>query len=262
MKIFNNGNFMKKIVFLLAWCIVRSVHADGPPATMDSRVKTYIYNPQEVFPIVLHYGYHAHIDLQKNETVRDIVLGDPVGWQISIQGNKIFLQTVSKEAHTNMTLITNRRTYEFDLIARNEEREIEGRNGEKILVKDTDFDLAYSISFYYPEENSIVDNKQPEDAKKLSLEISDLISGKVNTNYVYSGDSEITPIAAFNDAKFTYLKFRDERFIPKIETTGSKKKKVQIFSYNGYIIINDIFSKVRLSSGRKVVFVTNKANLS
>lgn len=259
MKMFSR-NFMKKMIFLLAFCTLSNGYSAETPVTMDSRVKTYIYNPNEVFPIILHYGYHSHIDFPKSEIVKNIIIGNPADWDITNNGNRIFLQTYSKEAHTNMTIITNKRTYEFDLIARNEEKEIEGKNGEKILVKDTDYDLAYAISFYYPEDNSIVDTKQTDDANRMTLDISDLITGKVNTNYVYSGDSEITPITAFNDKKFTYLKFKNEKFIPKIDTMGAKKKKVQIFSYNGYIIINDVFPKIRLSSGRKIAFIINKVS--
>jgi type IV secretion system protein VirB9 len=241
-------NKKKVLLFLLAVMFNSNLVYSSEPVTMDSRVKTYIYNPNEVFPVVLHYGYHTHIDLPKNEFVKNIMIGNPADWDIVNNNNKIFLQTYSKEAHTNMTLITNKRTYEFDLVARSD-------------GADADYDLAYAIKFYYPEENSIVDTKQTEDISKMTLDIADLIKGNVNANYVYSGDSEVTPVIAFNDDKFTYLKFKDEKLIPKIKAIGYKKETVQIFSYNGYIIINNVFPRIELSNGKKVAFIVNKAVL-
>ena len=58
--------------------------------------------------------------------------------------------------------------------------------------------------------------------------------------------------------QFTYLKFKDEKFIPKIEIIGSKKQKVKIFSYNGYIIIDHVFPKIKLSMNKKSAMIINK----
>ncbi len=215
------------------------------PVTMDSRIKTYIYNPNEVFPVILHYGYHNHIDFPKNEFIKNIIVGNKADWDITNNGNRIFLQTYSKAAHTNMTVITNKRTYEFDLIAKGE-------------LQEADYDLAYAIKFYYPDEAQKVDAKQNANDDLVTMEISDLVKGKINANYVYRGDSDITPIVAFNDEKFTYLKFKNN-IMPKIDVyKGAIKGEVKIFSYNGYIIINNIFSKIKLSYKKKVVNIYNK----
>ena len=221
------------------------VHADEP-VTMDSRIKTYIYNPNEVFPIVLHYGYHNHIDFPKNEFIKNIIVGNKADWEITNNGNRIFLQTYSRSAHTNMTVITNKRTYEFDLVAKGE-------------LQEADYDLAYAIKFYYPEEARVVDTKFNTNDDLVTMEIADLVQGKINANYVYKGDNELTPLVAFNDQKFTYLKFKDG-VIPKVETftKNNGKKEVKIFSYNGYLIVNNIFPKIKLSYNKKVVFIYNK----
>ncbi len=220
-------------------------HADEP-VTMDSRIKTYIYNPNEVFPIVLHYGYHNHIDFPKNEFIKNIIVGNKADWEITNNGNRIFLQTYSRSAHTNMTVITNKRTYEFDLVAKGE-------------LQEADYDLAYAIKFYYPEEARVVDTKFNTNDDLVTMEIADLVQGKINANYVYKGDNELTPLVAFNDQKFTYLKFKDG-IVPKVETftKNNGKKEVKIFSYNGYLIVNNIFPKIKLSYNKKVVFIYNK----
>ena len=240
-------NNILKIVLLFGIIGFNSNSYSIEPITMDSRVKTYIYNPNEVFPIVLHYGYHSHIDFPKSEFIKNIIVGNPSDWEITNRGNRIFLQTYSKSAHTNMTIITSKRTYEFDLLAKGD-------------LKETDYDLAYAIRFYYPEEKSIdIKDSDKSSSELITLDIKDLIKGNINANYIYVGDQDITPIVAFNDEKFTYLKFRDEKFIPKIETIGIKKQKVKIFSYNGYIIIDHVFPKIKLSMNKKSAMIINKA---
>lgn len=245
MKMYNN-----KLIYLLI-CGFLFTNFDyeavaQEPVTMDSRIKTYIYNPNEVFPVILHYGYHNHIDFPKNEFITNVIVGNRADWDITNNGNRIFLQTYSRSAHTNMTVITNKRTYEFDLIAKGE-------------LQETDYDLAYAIRFYYPEEAKVVDAKYDENESPVTMEISDLVKGKINANYVYKGDPDLTPIVAFNDDRHTYLKFKNN-ITPKVETYSKNgaKKEVKVFSYNGYIIINNIFSKIRLSYNKKVVNLYNK----
>jgi type IV secretion system protein VirB9 len=251
MKMFNKFNKMKFIMSI--FCFLCAANFNGhfaqaadEPVTMDSRIKTYIYNPNEVFPVILHYGYHNHIDFPKNEFIKNIIVGNRADWEITNSGNRIFLQTYSRQAHTNMTVITNKRTYEFDLVAKGE-------------LHETDYDLAYAIKFYYPEEAKVVDTKFNQEENGETGEISDLVQGKINANYVYRGDTEVTPLVAFNDEKFTYLKFR-EGVVPKVETftKNGKKQEVKIFSYNGYIIVNNIFPRIKLSYNRKSAYIYNK----
>jgi type IV secretion system protein VirB9 len=251
MKIFNKIQH-KFILFVILGFFAMSMHliidaeAQDDPVTMDSRIKTYIYNPNEVFPVILHYGYHNHIDFPKNEFIKNIIIGNKADWEITNTGNRIFLQTYSRSAHTNMTVITNKRTYEFDLVAKGE-------------LQETDYDLAYAIKFYYPEEARVVDAKINQDDDLVTMDVSDLIQGRINANYVYKGDSDLTPLVAFNDQKFTYLKFKNE-IVPKVETFARNgfAKEVKIFSYNGYIIMNNIFPKIKLSYNKKTVYIYNK----
>ena len=244
MKMLNNKI---KVLFLLSIiCGFQNNLECSEPITMDSRVKTYIYNPNEVFPIVLHYGYHSHIDFPKNEFIKNIIIGNPADWEITNRGNRIFLQTYSKEAHTNMTIITSKRTYEFDLLAKED-------------IREANYDLAYAIRFYYPEED-MMDNKNDSKviSDNLTFDIKDIVKGSINANYIYNGDQNIAPAVAFNDEKFTYLKFKDEKFIPKIEVIGKKSQHIKIFSYNGYIIINGVFSRIKLFNDGKSVTLVNK----
>jgi P-type conjugative transfer protein VirB9 len=200
-----------------------------------------------VFPIILHNGFHTHIDLPKNEHIQLITLGNLADWEIENKENKIFLQTHSKNAKTNMTIITSKRTYEFELIARPHTNE-------------NDYELAYAIKFFYPEESNYLGNMNyNHDRKNNVMNINDIIRGKINTNYVFYGKSELSPIVAFNDSRFTYIKFKDG-MIPKVKLydKDNKKLKANIFLYNNYLIIDKILLKIKFIMKNDCVVLINK----
>ncbi len=110
------------------------------PVVTDSRIKTFVYSEYEVFRLVVYYGYQSHIKLAKNENVQTISLGDSSAWQITPVENRIFIKPLQEQAHTNMTIITNKRTYQFDLQS-------------KVPADDVDDELVYMVRFFYPPES-------------------------------------------------------------------------------------------------------------
>ena len=111
------------------------------PITRDSRIKTYIYNPNEVYMLVLHQGYQSHIEFSQGELIDTISLGDSYAWKITPLGHRLFIRPLENNIKTNMTIITNRRAYQFDLISKEMEQ---GKENE----------LVYQIKFFYPKKHS------------------------------------------------------------------------------------------------------------
>jgi type IV secretion system protein VirB9 len=107
--------------------------------TTDTRIKTYIYNPSEVYLLVLHYGFQSNIEFSKGEKVQTISLGDTYSWKITPLDNLLFIRPMEKNIRTNMTIITNKNTYQFDLVAQD-------------LDEGNEKDLVYSVRFYYPKK--------------------------------------------------------------------------------------------------------------
>lgn len=109
------------------------------PITVDNRIKTYVYNSNEVYLLILHFGFQSHIEFARDEEIETISLGDTYAWKLTPLGNRLFIKPMEKNIRTNMTIITNKRTYQFDLVA----KELEGED-EK--------DLVYLVRFYYPKK--------------------------------------------------------------------------------------------------------------
>ena len=114
-------------------------YTDDLAITTDNRIKTYVYNPNEVYLLVLHYGFQSQIEFAKNEEIQNIVMGDSYVWKINPLENRLFIRPLEKNSRTNLTIITNKRTYQFDIVS-------------KELEEGYEKDLVYLIKFYYPKK--------------------------------------------------------------------------------------------------------------
>lgn len=128
----------------LAACIVSVLlcasHAGASvPIVADSRIKTLVYNENEVYTITTHYGYQANVEFGNNESIEAVSVGDRVGWQIVPAGRRLFVRAMEENAHTNMTIVTNKRAYQFDL-----------RSSSSNAVYGSE-ELTYVLRFYYPD---------------------------------------------------------------------------------------------------------------
>ncbi|AEK74434.1 virB9b protein [Rickettsia conorii subsp. heilongjiangensis] len=121
-------------------CNSSNNYVDDLSITKDNRIKTYIYNPNEVYLLVLHFGFQSHIEFAKNEEIQNIILGDAYAWKITPLANRLFIKPLEKDIRTNMTIITNKRIYEFDIASTE-------------LMMGNERDLVYVIKFYYPKKN-------------------------------------------------------------------------------------------------------------
>ena len=106
--------------------------------TTDSRIKTYIYSPNDVYLLVLQYGFQLNVEFAKNERVQTISLGDNYAWKITPLDNLLFIRPLERNIRTNMTIITNKNTYYFDLVSHDDDDE------------PNPSDQMYLVRFYYP----------------------------------------------------------------------------------------------------------------
>ncbi len=129
------------IYVMLTCCAAGALNPIDVPLTTDSRIRTYIYNPNEIYLLPLHHGFQSHIEFAKFEEIQTISLGDSYAWKITPLQNRLFIRPLEKNITTNMTIITNKRTYQFDLVAQEYEEGLEA-------------DLVYVVKFQYPKKAS------------------------------------------------------------------------------------------------------------
>lgn len=126
---------------ILAGCVsclvvVSHAYASVPLAT-DSRIRTVIYNENEVFRLTTDYGYQSNIVFSEGERIRTVSIGDPVPFRVTPSENRLFIKAQQRSHLTNMTVVTNERVYHFELSSR---------------VKSPK-DVIYVMRFFYPEND-------------------------------------------------------------------------------------------------------------
>lgn len=246
------GIFHVFIIFnvLIFYCGNAHAVREPRPTSVDSRIRVIVYSPDDVFKFIGYYGYQASIELAKGEEVVSISMGDTTSWQIVPSGNRIFIKPMEQDATTNMTLITNKRTYFFELYAE-----------EAQDIRDPD--MVFNVRFLYPdsdeEEGGL--RKFTVDAQGPDLSHPE----KYNFNYSISGHEDIAPIKIFDDGEFTYLQFRDKNAdIPAVFAVDENLRESMVNyrlsnSMNNTIVVEQVFRKLSVRLDKKIACIFNES---
>jgi type IV secretion system protein VirB9 len=81
----------------------------------DERIKILPYDETDVYTLTTKPGYQTNVVFGRGEEVITISVGDRSFWQIVPAGNRMFIRPMNEDVTTNMTVITNRHSYQFDL---------------------------------------------------------------------------------------------------------------------------------------------------
>ena len=113
---------MKKLLFVavltLAGNAAFAAKVPEPIAT-DQRIRQVVYSASEVYEVTGSYRFTTTIEFEKGETVQYLTLGDTIAWQAHPIGHRVHLKPVEPRAVTNLTVVTDRRTYYFRLTGAN-----------------------------------------------------------------------------------------------------------------------------------------------
>jgi type IV secretion system protein VirB9 len=239
------------IAFILLFPPLVSLAGGVPrPIGNESRIKIINYTPNTVFKFIGHYEFQSIIEFSTDEEIDTISMGTPTPWQIVPAGNRIFIKPVEANATTNMTVITNKRMYFFEMHAE-----------EAKSVQDED--LNFVVKFVYPDQFSGFNLSTPGAAQSTKILGPDLSKPeKYNFKYSISTDNpDYEPNQVFDDGEFTYFKFKDiNSELPAIFLV-SKEGKESLVNFrvdNGYVVIERVADRFTLRHGDDVVCVFNE----
>jgi type IV secretion system protein VirB9 len=138
---------LKKWIFILLLTpalVVAEISPGNHP--YDSRVKLVDYNALDVVKVTTYYGVSTYVQFDSSETIKEIAVGDEPAWNLVPRGNRFYIKPKQKKADTNVTVVTDKRTYHFSLYV------------AKRSIQDAsawlDPNLTYGLIFKYPEEEA------------------------------------------------------------------------------------------------------------
>lgn len=234
------------------------------PGRVDPRIRVIDYHESEVVRINTFYGVSTQIRFGE-EKITSVALGDDEAWKAVVRGSSLFIKPTDQYADTNLQVMTDKRAYNFVLMIEGDPKHY------KQAWKNRD--LVYSLKFRYPEDEAAA-RKAKQDAEqqaKLSKAEAEKISSDLklasqksghNLDYWVRGDSDVSPTGAYDDGRFVFLTFNNNRDIPAVYAVDENGKEslinTNIISGNT-VSVQRLVPSLILRQGDKVAQVTNKS---
>ena len=220
----------------------------APAVADDSRLVELLYDPAQVVTIEGRTKVQATIQFGEDEMIENVAIGDSEAWQVTPnkRADLLFIKPLSPTAKTNMTVVTNERTYLFDLVA--------SPRAEPLYV----------LKFTYPEK--------PEDAKPLlaggptAVEMAAAtdpyaVVDPAALNFAWSteGDAALLPTRAYDDGNATFLTWPAGRSVPAILVKNHEGTEGPVnFTVRGdTIVVDGVPREIILRSGPQSAILTN-----
>jgi type IV secretion system protein VirB9 len=226
------------------------------PAMADSRLQERFYDPNEVVTIRGRARVQATIQFGEGEVIENVAVGDSSAWQITPnkRANLLFVKPLSASAKTNMTVVTSKHTYLFDLIASPKHRPL------------------YVLRFTYPEPE--VDPEEearlaaaqnaPERANAIELQAARdpyavVDPARLNFAWTGSGAVALLPDETFDDGEAVFLKWAQGKSVPAILTRNEEGEEGPVnFTVRGEtVVVQDVPRELILRNGDETARLVN-----
>ena len=214
------------------------------PLMSDSRVKQVPYDPNQVYELVGTYNYQTSLEFEADEMVKVVAIGDTIAWQTIPFRNRLFLKPVEENADTNLTVITSKRTYYFQL---GSTKKTAGQ--------------SYLVRFIYP--TSRVATYSEFKSNEPAPVAGSGAASEPNINYGFSGDKDAIGLqSVMDDGQFTKFLLKKGADMPQFyrvlpdgtEAMVSKRRE------GDYVVVERLDSMFVLRDGNSYVCVQNLAN--
>lgn len=238
----------KRLLSILATMTVATfAHAaqEPEPSGGDPRIRYVTYDPNNVVLLYSRIGASMLVQFGPDEQLVDMVGGDVDAWGAASTSarNGIFLKPAAVAPETNIQVITNRRTYNFEL-------RLSPKGKPNYLT----------VRFRYPEDERAAATAAGDDAQVHALLEAGVPAS--NRNYTAQGSGELAPIEAWDDGRSTFLRFRARAGIPAIYAARGEDDSLEQITRpvtkDDVVEVSGVYRKLVLRRGHEVVCVFNE----
>ena len=234
------------VLLLAGLCHANTSPGESSPEPIhtDDRIKTFVYQENQVYSIKAHYYVSTYIKFSSDEILRtDLPLsgGDLEAWDIQYVGPRAMsIKPTDMSPKTNLTVISDKREYFFDLDLSKE--------------KKADTTTTYAILFKYPEiERQKLLEAERAETEDVSWQFTEHLidPAAVNADYTFRGKKKMRPRQVFDDGKFTYFLFKDTDPVPAIFAKDGRELTLVNITHKGdFIVVQRLADEFQLLSGK------------
>jgi type IV secretion system protein VirB9 len=243
------------IITACALCALASprVYAELTPARglVDPRVRVVAYDPEQVIKLHGYVGYQIHFQFAEGETFVNLAAGDNKALDVGYEANHLVLKPLAEKVATNITVLTNRRVYQFDYSASADRPDPDRQ------------DVIYSLRFIYPQEEARKAAEELEQQRtNLKLASADQDPHRArNSNYWGCGAAAIRPESAFDDGVQTRLRFAAHAEFPTmyVKNDDDSESLVNFTVDNDEVVIHRVARSFVLRRGKLVACIQNRS---
>lgn len=239
---------------LLAAALMAAAALPAIPAHADPRLVQRLYSAAQVVRVEGRANVQATIQFSEDETIENVAIGDSQKWQVTPnkRANLLFVKPLSDRASTNMTVVTSKRTYLFDLVA-----------------SPTNRNPLYVLSFTYPKDEVTTDVAQgatplPDAPTADELAVATdpravVDPADLNFAWVPKGDAKLLPQRIYDDGDATYLTWGAETALPAILVKDAQGTEGPVnYAVRGdVIVLEGVPREVVLRAGKDSAVLTN-----
>lgn len=213
------------------------------PAQADTRLTQVRYDPAKVYRVEGKPKVQATIRFGEDEAIENVAVGDSNAWQITPnkRANLLFVKPLLARANTNMTVVTNKHTYLFDLVASPAAQPM------------------YVLSFTYPDAPKPAAKSGEQLAAESEAKPAATDPTQLNFAWSKSGDEKLLPENIFDDGDATFLTWPEGRSVPAILITDPSGIEGPVnFTVRGNtIVVEGVPPQIVLRSGKDRALVVN-----
>jgi type IV secretion system protein VirB9 len=232
----------------------------APVAAQDNRLQTLVFNEEAVVRIDGKVLVQTTIKFAPDEAIENVAIGDSASWQV--QPNRaqtiLFVKPLEPAARTNMTVVTDKRTYLFDLVA-------SPRNAP-----------LYVLQFRYPELEKAEEAARLAAAAEAEAEAlraaanpTELAAAtdrfavvdpaSLNFEWASAGTPELLPSRTYDDGDAVFLTWPAGVPIPAIliSNDDGAEGPVNFTTRGDTVVVDGVPPQIILRSGRDTATLTN-----
>lgn len=220
----------------------------APAAADDPRLIERMYDPAEVVTIQGRTKVQATIRFGEDETIENVAIGDSEAWQVTPnkRADLLFVKPLTPTARTNMTVVTSKRTYLFDLVASPRAAPV------------------YVLSFAYPEPPESAKPAPAGEANPVEMAAATdpyavVDPAQLNFAWAADGSAELLPTRTYDDGDATFLTWPAGRPVPAILVKNHEGTEGPVnFTVRGdTIVVQGVPREIVLRSGEDSAVLTN-----